>query len=139
MNVLIIGNGGREHALTYFIKNSPKIKDIYCIPGNAGTSKISKNIDIDLKNFEKLREFINKNNIQIVIIGPEKPLVDGVVDFLESNQIKVFGPNKSASQLEGSKIFTKKICEKYQIPTANFGVFKNTNDAYEFLENSSKS
>ena len=135
MNVLIIGNGGREHALTYFIKNSPKIKDIYCIPGNAGTSKISKNINIDLNNFEKLREFINKNNIQIVIIGPEKPLVDGVVDFLESNQIKVFGPNKSASQLEGSKIFTKKICEKYQIPTAKFGVYHNQSHALEFLKN----
>ena len=135
MNILIIGNGGREHALTYFIKNSPKIKDIYCIPGNAGTSKISKNINIDLTNFEKLREFINKNNIQIVIIGPEKPLVDGVVDFLESNQIKVFGPSKSASQLEGSKIFTKKICEKYQIPTAKFGVYHNQSHALEFLEN----
>ena len=135
MNVLIIGNGGREHALTYFIKDSPKIKDIYCIPGNAGTSKISKNINIDLNNFEKLREFINKNNIQIVIIGPEKPLVDGVVDFLESNQIKVFGPNKSASQLEGSKIFTKKICEKYQIPTAKFGVYHNQSHALEFLKN----
>ena len=135
MNILIIGNGGREHALAYFIKNSPKIKDIYCIPGNAGTSKISKNINIDLTNFEKLREFINKNNIQIVIIGPEKPLVDGVVDFLESNQIKVFGPSKSASQLEGSKIFTKKICEKYQIPTAKFGVYHNQSHALEFLEN----
>ena len=135
MNVLIIGNGGREHAFTYFIKKSTKIKDIYCIPGNAGTSKISKNINIDLNNFEKLREFINKNNIQIVIIGPEKPLVDGVVDFLESNQIKVFGPNKSASQLEGSKIFTKKICEKYQIPTAKFGVYHNQSHALEFLKN----
>jgi phosphoribosylamine--glycine ligase len=135
MNVLIIGSGGREHALAYFIKKSHKIKDIYCIPGNAGTSQISKNINIDLNNFEKLKEFINKNDIQAVIIGPEKPLVDGIVDFLESNQIKVFGPNKLASQLEGSKIFTKKICEKYQIPTAKFGVYNNRNKALEFLKN----
>ena len=135
MNVLIIGSGGREHALAYFIKKSHKIKDIYCIPGNAGTSQISKNINIDLNNFEKLKEFINKNDIQAVIIGPEKPLVDGIVDFLESNQIKVFGPNKLASQLEGSKIFTKKICEKYQIPTAKFGVYNNRTKALEFLKN----
>ena len=135
MNVLIIGSGGREHALAYFIKKSHKIKDIYCIPGNAGTSQISKNINIDLNNFEKLKEFINKNDIQAVIIGPEKPLVDGIVDFLESNQIKVFGPNKLASQLEGSKIFTKKICEKYEIPTAKFGVYNNRNKALEFLKN----
>ena len=135
MNVLIIGSGGREHALAYFIKKSHKIKDIYCIPGNAGTGQISKNINIDLNNFEKLKEFINKNDIQAVIIGPEKPLVDGIVDFLESNQIKVFGPNKLASQLEGSKIFTKKICEKYQIPTAKFGVYNNRTKALEFLKN----
>ena len=135
MNVLIIGSGGREHALAYFIKKSHKIKDIYCIPGNAGTGQISKNINIDLNNFEKLKEFINKNDIQAVIIGPEKPLVDGIVDFLESNQIKVFGPNKLASQLEGSKIFTKKICEKYQIPTAKFGVYNNRTKALEFLNN----
>ena len=135
MNVLIIGSGGREHALAYFIKKSHKIKDIYCIPGNAGTGQISKNINIDLNDFKKLREFINKNDIQAVIIGPEKPLVDGIVDFLESNQIKVFGPNKLASQLEGSKIFTKKICEKYQIPTAKFGVYNNRSKALEFLKN----
>ncbi len=135
MNVLILGSGGREHAFAYFIKKSPKIKDIYCIPGNAGTGKISKNIDIDLNNFEKLKEFINKNNIQTVIIGPEKPLVDGIVNFLESSGIKVFGPNKLASQLEGSKIFTKKLCEKYKIPTAKFGVYNNQAEALEFLKN----
>ncbi len=135
MNILIIGNGGREDALTYFIKKSPKIKDIYCIPGNAGTNKISKSIDLDFNNYEKLKEFISKKNIGIVIIGPEKPLVDGIVDFLESNQIRVFGPNKSASQLEGSKIFTKKLCEKYQIPTAKFGVYENRTQALEFLKN----
>ena len=87
-----------------------------------------------LENFEELKEFIIKENIDLVIVGPEKPLVEGIVDYLEKNQIKVFGPNKFAAQLEGSKIFTKKLCEKYNIPTAKFGIFKNFNDAQKFLE-----
>ena len=134
MKVVIIGSGGREHALCYMIKKSAKVKEIFCIPGNAGTSTIANNINLDINNFELLKEFINKNNIDIVIIGPEKPLVDGVVDFLESSNIKVFGPNKLASKLEGSKIFTKNICKKYNIPTANFGVFENTHKAIVFLD-----
>ena len=133
MKVVIIGSGGREHALCHMIKKSDKVKEIFCIPGNAGTSSIANNINLDNSNFELLKEFINKNKIDIVIIGPEKPLVDGIVDFLESNNIKVFGPNKLASKLEGSKIFTKNICKKYNIPTANFGVFKNTHKAIIFL------
>ena len=134
MKVVIIGSGGREHALCYMIKKSAKVKEIFCIPGNAGTSTIANNINLDINNFELLKEFINKNNIDIVIIGPEKPLVDGVVDFLESSNIKVFGPNKLASKLEGSKIFTKNICKKYNIPTANFGVFEKTHKAIVFLD-----
>ena len=133
MKVVIIGSGGREHALCHMIKKSNKVKEIFCIPGNAGTSIIANNIDLDFDNFELLKEFITKNNIDIVIIGPEKPLVDGMVDFLESHNIKVFGPNKLASKLEGSKIFTKNLCKKYNIPTANFGVFENTLKAINFL------
>ena len=133
MKVVIIGSGGREHALCHMIKKSTKVKEIFCIPGNAGTSTIAKNIDLDFENFELLKKFITKNNIDIVLIGPEKPLVDGLVDFLESYKIKVFGPNKLASKLEGSKIFTKNICKKYNIPTANFGVFENTHKAINFL------
>ena len=83
------------------IKKSAKVKEIFCIPENAGTSAIANNIDLDFNNFELLKEFITKNNIDIIIVGPEKPLVDGVVDFLESYNIKVFGPNKFASKLEG--------------------------------------
>ena len=107
MKVGIIGSGGREHALCYAIKKSEKVKKIYCIPGNAGTHDIAKNIDLDIDNFELLKQFIDENKIDIIIIGPEKPLVEGIVDFLETNKIKVFGPNKLASKLEGSKIFTK--------------------------------
>ena len=137
MKVGVIGSGGREHALCFSLKNSDNIKQIYCFPGNAGTSSIATNVNIDINNFEKLKDFIIKNEIDFVIIGPEKPLVDGIVDFLEKFKIKVFGPNKIASQLEGSKIFTKKLCEKYKIPTAKFGIFFNIKSALSFLQNCS--
>ena len=96
-------------------------------------SEIAKNISINLENFNELKDFIILKKIDLIIVGPEKPLVDGIVDFLERYKIKVFGPNKIASQLEGSKIFTKKLCEKYNIPTAKFGIFKNSNDAFKFI------
>ena len=134
MKVGIIGSGGREHAICHSLNKSKKIKKIYCFPGNAGTAEIAENIDLNLENFNELKKFILKCSIDLIIVGPEKPLVEGIVDFLENNQIKVFGPNKFASQLEGSKIFTKKLCEKYNIPTAKFGIFKNFNDAQNFLE-----
>ena len=134
MKVGIIGSGGREHALCQSIKNSNKINKIYCFPGNAGTSNIAENIKINPEDFENIKNFIIENKIDLVIVGPEKPLVEGIVDYLEKFKIKVFGPNKLASQLEGSKIFTKKICEKFNIPTAKFGIFKNKNDAKKFLD-----
>ena len=134
MKYCIIGSGGREHALCSSIKNSNNISKIYCIPGNAGTSLIAENKSIDLKDFEKIKDFIKKNEIDIVLVGPEQPLVDGIVDYLDRYKIKVFGPSKLASQLEGSKIFTKNLCKKYNIPTANFGIFKNSEDANKFLE-----
>ncbi len=134
MNVGIIGSGGREHAICASLRKSRKIKEIYCFPGNAGTSFIAKNIEADLTNFEELKKLIQKFNIDLIIIGPEKPLVDGMVDFLKKNKIKVFGPSKIASQLEGSKIFTKNLCKKYNIPTANFGVFNNVRESLLFLD-----
>ena len=134
MKYCIIGSGGREHALCSSLKNSNNISKIYCIPGNAGTSLIAENISIDLKDFKQIKDFVKKNNIDIVLVGPEEPLVDGIVDYLERYKIKVFGPSKLASQLEGSKIFTKNLCKKYNIPTANFGIFKNSEDANRFLE-----
>jgi len=135
MKVAVIGSGGREHAICVSLKNSNKTEQIYCIPGNAGTNLISNNIDIELNNFEKIKNFILTNKIDLVIVGPEKPLVDGIVDYLQKYKIKVFGPNKTASRLEGSKIFTKKLCEKYKIPSAKFGIFKSSKDAEIFLKN----
>ena len=135
MKIAIIGSGGREHALALTISKSSSIKEVYCIPGNAGTSKIATNIKLDIDEFDKVYKFISDNSIDLVVVGPEQPLVNGIVDYLEKFNIKVFGPNKIASQLEGSKIFTKKLCQKYNIPTANFGIFENKIDAKKFLQN----
>ncbi len=138
MKIAILGNGGREHAIAYQISKSPKLNKLYCLPGNAGTRLIAENINLDIYNFNKLGKFVDKYKIDLVIVGPEKPLVEGVVDFLKNKGIKVFGPNKISAQLEGSKIFTKKICEKYKIPTAQFGVFETSKDAKKYLEKTNK-
>ena len=134
MIIGVIGSGGREHAITKFLSFSKKVNKIYCFPGNAGTEKIATNIEIDLNDFEKLKNFIEENKIDLVVVGPEQPLVNGITDYLQKFNIKVFGPNKIASQLEGSKIFTKKLCEKYNIPTAKFGIFTNSKDTLNYLD-----
>ena len=134
MNLAVIGSGGREHAICYKLKQSPKIKKLICIPGNAGTEKIVKNIKEDISNFEGIYEIIKKQGIDLVIIGPEQPLVDGLTDYLNGKKIKVFGPSKFASQLEGSKAFMKNLCIKNNIPTANFGVFDNLSEASSFIK-----
>ena len=135
MRIAIIGSGGREHATAATISKSSLINEIFCIPGNAGTSKIATNVEMDINQFDELHKYIKDKSIDLVVVGPEQPLVNGIVDYLEQFNIKVFGPNKIASQLEGSKIFTKKLCQKYNIPTANFGIFENKIDAKKFLEN----
>ena len=134
MKVGIIGSGGREHAICQSINKSSKISKIFCFPGNGGTKDFAENINLDIENFERLKNFILSNKIDLIIVGPEKPLVDGLIDYLEKFKIKVFGPNKIAAQLEGSKIFTKKLCSKYNIPTAKFGTFENKKDAKKFLK-----
>ena len=133
MKIGIIGSGGREHAICASLKNSNKINKLFCFPGNAGTEEIAENINIDTNDFESIKNFIIDNNIDLVVVGPEQPLVGGLVDYLEKFKIKVFGPNKNASQLEGSKIFTKKLCKKFHIPTAKFGIFENKDEANKFL------
>jgi len=136
MKVGIIGSGGREHAICEILSKSSKINKIFCFPGNAGTSKISENINLDLEKFDIIKNFILDKKIDLIIIGPEKPLVEGLVDYLENYDIQVFGPKKIASQLEGSKIFTKKLCQKFNIPTAKFGIFNQRNDAKKYLNKS---
>ena len=134
MNLAVIGSGGREHAICYKLKQSPKVKKLICIPGNAGTQKIAENIKEDISDFKALHKIIKKQNIDLVVIGPEQPLVEGLVDYLAEKRIRVFGPDKFASQLEGSKGFMKKLCKKNNIPTANFEIFDNFNDASNFIK-----
>ena len=135
MNLAVIGSGGREHSICYKLKKSPKIKRLVCIPGNAGTKNIAENIYEDISNFEALYKIIKKKNIDIVVVGPEQPLVDGLVDFLDKKKIRVFGPDKFSSQLEGSKAFMKNLCKENNIPTAKYGIFDNFNEAYNFIKN----
>ena len=135
MNIALIGSGGREHAICQKLNESPLTKNIYCIPGNAGTEKIAKNLNFDLLNFKKLLIAVRFYKIDLVIIGPELPLTKGIVDFLQTNNINVFGPNKYAAKLEGSKAFMKNICKKFKIPTAAFKICKNKTDVKKFLIN----
>jgi len=133
MNLAVIGSGGREHAICYKLKQSKRINKLICIPGNAGTQEIAENIKEDISNFNILYKIIKERKIDIVIVGPEQPLVDGIVDYLDKKKIRVFGPDKFASQLEGSKSFMKDLCKKHNIPTAKFGVFGNLNEALDFI------
>ena len=109
MIISIIGSGGREHAICKKISESPQVSKIYCIPGNAGTSEIAENIEIDLDNFDKIKNFLIKSKVDLVIVGPEKPLVNGIVDFLEKEKIKVFGPKKYLLNLKDQKFLQKKF------------------------------
>ena len=115
MNIVIIGSGGREHALCYKLLKSSKINKIYCIPGNAGTDEIATNIFADINDFDEIYKIVLKLNVELIVVGPEIPLVNGIVDYFEKKNIKIFGPNKKCSQLEGSKFFMKNICKKYNL------------------------
>ncbi len=136
MNIALIGSGGREHALCQKLVESNKNNKIYCIPGNAGTSNISRNLDVDFLNFSLLLKTIKKFKIDLVIVGPEEPLVMGLVDFLKKRKVKVFGPEKYAAQLEGSKGFMKNLCKQSNIPTANFKICKHKQQVKNFLKSS---
>ena len=133
MNIGLIGNGGREHALCKKISESKLVKKIFCLPGNAGTSKIATNLEVNILDFKKILKLIKLYRINLVIVGPEEPLVKGIVNFLKKNSVKVFGPNKYAAKLEGSKAFMKTICAKHKIPTAKFKICKKKNEVKKFL------
>ncbi|MGE5848061.1 MAG: phosphoribosylamine--glycine ligase, partial [Ignavibacteria bacterium] len=136
MNVLLIGSGGREHALAYKIKESPSIKSLYILPGNPGTNKLGENISLDINDPEKLLLFCKEKKIDLVVIGPEKPLVEGLGDFFRANGIKVFGPDSKAAEIEAHKSFAKYFMRKYKIPTADYVEFdfKNFAQAKNFVE-----
>ena len=135
MRVLVLGGGGREHALCWALKKSKRIEKLYCIPGNGGITEVAEvPHGIDLKDFEKLAQYCRTEGIDLVVPGPEEPLVKGVADFLQERGIKVFGPSKSASQIEGSKAFAKEIMKKACVPTANFAVFDDPEKARAYVE-----
>ncbi len=137
MNVLLIGSGGREHALAFKIHQSPTLDEMFILPGNPGTEKLGRNISLDENNFEKIYSFCVENNIELVVIGPEIPLVNGMADFLKERGVKVFGPDKSAAEIEAHKSFAKHLMKKYGIPTADFAEFdsEHFDSAREYLKN----
>lgn len=136
MNVLIIGNGGREHALAWKAAQSAQVEKVFVAPGNAGSAleKKVENLAIDALDFPALAEFAKSNNVGLTIVGPEAPLVSGVVDYFESQGLLCFGPTKGAAQLEGSKAFTKDFLAKYKIPTAAYGNFTDVNEAVAYIK-----
>jgi len=134
MKVLVIGGGGREHAIVHKLSQSPKVDKIYCAPGNAGIGLLAECVDIKIGDIEKLKEFAIKNNIDLTVVGPEMPLVQGIVDEFEKAGLKIFGPNKSAAAIEGSKYFTKQLLSKYNIPTGRFKAFDKYQEVLKFLK-----
>ena len=136
MNVGIIGSGGREHAICYMLNKSKKVSKIFCFPGNAGTDLIAQNVNLDPDNFSQLGEYCEKKQIKLLVVGPEKPLVNGIVNFFKGKSIRVFGPDEISSKLEGSKIFTKKICQKKNIPTSKFKIFESLKETIDYLRSS---
>ena len=134
MRVLVIGSGGREHALVWKIKQSPKVEKIFCAPGNAGTSEFADNIPIAAEDIEGLLQFAMKKEIGLTVVGPEQPLVMGIVDRFEIKGLRIFGPSASAAELEGSKSFSKEIMQKYGLPTAEYKIFTSAESATKYIQ-----
>lgn len=134
MKVLIVGSGGREHAIAYSVSKSPKVEKIYCAPGNAGISELAECVPIGAMEFDKLAQFAAEQKIDLTIVGMDDPLVGGIVDVFEEKGLRVFGPAKNAAILEGSKAFSKDLMKKYHIPTAAYENFDNAKDALSYLE-----
>ena len=137
MNVLVIGNGGREHALCHGIKNSNSCDNLFCVPGSDGIAQIANCFNINISDHILILNFCVENKIDFVVIGPEVPLTEGLSDYLEMNSILTFGPSKAGAELENSKKFTKDICKKLNIPTANYVTFDNYVDSMNYLNSCS--
>lgn len=133
MKVLIVGSGGREHALAWKISQSKKVEELYCAPGNEGTKSIAQNVDMREKDIKSLADFAARESIDLTVVGPELPLTLGIVDEFEKLGLKIFGPNKNAAELEGSKVFAKQFMERHKIPAAKFKVAESTRKAKEIL------
>ena len=134
MKVLVIGSGGREHALVWKITQSPKVSQVYCAPGNAGISKLDQCININADNIDKLVDFAQEEKIDLTVVGPELPLSKGIVNEFNRKGLWIFGPSKEATEIESSKVFSKYLMKKYNIPTANYEVFQNSEKAFDYIK-----
>ena len=134
MKILVIGSGGREHALVWKISQNPKVESIYCAPGNAGTAKLAKNIDIAADDLDHLVDFAENESIDLTVVGPEVALTMGITDLFEERGLRIFGPSASAAALEGSKNFSKEIMKRYNIPTAAYETFDSRENALDYIE-----
>jgi phosphoribosylamine---glycine ligase len=133
MNILIVGNGGREHALAWKIKQSPKASRVFVAPGNAGTAIDAENVDIPANDFPRLIRFAKENNVALTVVGPEAPLAAGIVDAFQAEKLRIFGPTKEAAELEGSKVFCKNLLRQADVPTADYQVFRDGHRAITYL------
>ncbi len=134
MNVLVIGSGGREHAICWKLKQSSRVEKIYCAPGNGGIESVAECVNLNIEDFKAIADFVRKNMIELTFVGPEVPLAKGIVDYFEKEKLNIFGPNQKASQLEASKAFSKDIMKKYNVPTARYEVFDNFEEAKKHLD-----
>ena len=134
MKVLIVGSGGREHAIAWKVAQSPKVDKIYCAPGNAGIAEYAECVPISAMEFDKLAAFAKEHEVDLTVIGMDDPLVGGIVDVFEAQGLRVFGPRKNAAILEGSKAFSKDLMKKYNIPTAAYETFTDPHKALEYLQ-----
>lgn len=133
MQILVVGSGGREHALIWKLKQSPLVEKIYCAPGNAGIGEMAELVPIEGADVKKLCQFAKQQGIELTLVGPEAPLTAGVVDEFEHHGLRIFGPSKKAAEIEGSKVFTKNLMKKYKIPTGFFRVFDNPQEAKDYI------
>ena len=134
MKLLVLGSGGREHALIWKIKQSSQVKEVYAIPGNGGIFELAEVADVPLSNFDLIRRFILEKEVDLTVVGPEQPLVDGIVDYLEKHHLRVFGPTSSGARLEGSKVFAKNFMKRHRIPTAEYAEFSEYGQAHRYLQ-----
>ncbi|HEX3871864.1 MAG TPA: phosphoribosylamine--glycine ligase, partial [Pirellulales bacterium] len=134
MNVLVIGNGGREHALAWKFLQSPRVERVFVAPGNAGTNVDAENVDISPLDFTRLIKFARQNDVGLTVVGPELPLVKGIVDAFNDARLRIFGPRRSAAELEGSKVFCKNLLRHADVPTADYQVFRNADHATTYLK-----
>ena len=137
MKILVIGSGGREHALIWKLSQSPEVEKIYCAPGSAGIAELAELVAIAPHEIDKLADFAEQRKLDLTLVGPELPLTLGIADLFESRGLKIFGPNRAAAQLEGSKAFAKKIMTENGIPTASAGIFTDPESAKRYLDRAS--